>query len=162
MERYWDGGQWTDDVRPRAMAPPTGPATGRTDGGGGDWKWLLFSFEGRAHRAHFWTGFGVSLATVSVAFAMLVMFTVESDFDGNEPSGTGLLAFFALWLLALWVYVAVGVKRWHDRDKSGAWMFLQIVPFGPLWVLVECGCLPGTDGPNQYGGDPRRVAVTPY
>ena len=104
----------------------------------------------------------MSLAVVSVAFGVLVTLAMESDVEESEPSSTVLLVFFGLWLLALWIYVAVGVKRWHDRDKSGAWTFLQIVPFGPLWVLVECGFLPGTDGPNQYGGDPLRRAATAY
>jgi uncharacterized membrane protein YhaH (DUF805 family) len=23
-----------------------------------------------------------------------------------------------------------------------------------VWILVELGCLPGTEGPNRYGPDP--------
>jgi uncharacterized membrane protein YhaH (DUF805 family) len=25
---------------------------------------------------------------------------------------------------------------------------------GPIWALVECGFLRGTEGPNAYGPDP--------
>jgi uncharacterized membrane protein YhaH (DUF805 family) len=51
--------------------------------------------------------------------------------------------------------LAVFAKRWHDRDKSGWWSLILLVPFiGSIWALVECGCLPGTEGPNRYGADP--------
>jgi uncharacterized membrane protein YhaH (DUF805 family) len=168
MERYWDGGAWTEDVRSLAMAPPpSGPVIGRTSGGGWDWKWLFFSFKGRAHRAHYWA-VNASLVVVVVIAAIFVVAAGESvgagaaTGDGDGLSGIVVLVFLAVYLVALWASIAVGVKRWHDRDKSGAWMFLILVPFGSLWVLVECGFLPGTDGPNQYGGDPRLASSTPY
>jgi len=167
MERYWDGRVWTDDTRPLAMAPPpAGPVIGRTGSGGWDWKWLLFSFKGRAHRAHYWavTGvwFGLGLVVILPALLLAGGSVEDPDFGGDMPSGIVVLVMLAAYLLILWVSLAVGVKRWHDRDKSGAWMFLLLVPFGSLWVLIECGFLPGTDGPNQYGGDPRQAAAGPY
>ena len=169
MERYWDGRLWTDDTRPLAMAPaPSGPVIGRTTGGGWDWKWLLFSFKGRAHRAHYWTVSGGFFALVLVLSVIVLVATRSvSDVtagDGDELSPLFGLVFLVFFVVIVWVSLAVGVKRWHDRDKSGAWMLITLIPLGigPLWVLVECGFLPGTDGPNQYGGDPRRVPTTPY
>jgi uncharacterized membrane protein YhaH (DUF805 family) len=145
--------------------PPSGPAVGRTSGGGWDWRWLLFSFKGRAHRAHYWavTGalIGLGLVVIVPLLAMAGDSIEDPDFASDEVSGVAVLAMLAVYLLILWVSLALGVKQWHDRDKSGAWMFLALVPFGSLWILVECGFLPGTDGPNQYGGDPRRVSTSP-
>ena len=166
MERYWDGRLWTDENRPLAMPPPlSGRVVGRTESGGWDWKWLLFSFKGRAHRAHYWAVFGVSVLFAVVAFIPVALLSESSIDDSDFGSGTpGVLVFalLAFYFLFLWAQLAVGVKRWHDRDKSGAWMFIVLIPFGSLWVLIECGFLPGTDGPNQYGGDPRRVSSSPY
>ena len=76
--------------------------------------------------------------------------------------------------------VAVGIKRLHDRDKSGWWLLaFYLVPalldgvgrtmnspviFGlaslavSIWAIVELGFLRGTTGPNQYGPDPLVVA----
>jgi uncharacterized membrane protein YhaH (DUF805 family) len=31
-------------------------------------------------------------------------------------------------------------------------MFVPII--GAIWLLVECGFLRGTEGPNNYGPDP--------
>ena len=58
-------------------------------------------------------------------------------------------------LLLIWPALAVSVKRWHDRDKSGWWVLLNLLPvIGWLWALVDNGFLRGTDGPNRYGPDP--------
>ncbi len=70
----------------------------------------------------------------------------------------------------------VGIKRLHDRDKSGWWLLLFYLLSGVLdvigmtgklpflfelgsvgisiWALVELGFLRGTAGANQYGPDP--------
>lgn len=46
-------------------------------------------------------------------------------------------------------------KRWHDIDRSGWWVLLNIVPvIGGLACLIANGFIGGTDGPNQYGDDP--------
>ncbi|MEA1950962.1 MAG: DUF805 domain-containing protein [Planctomycetota bacterium] len=54
----------------------------------------------------------------------------------------------------LWISLAIQAKRWHDRDKSAWWILIGFVPLiGPIWVLIEVGCLRGKYGPNQYGAD---------
>ena len=55
----------------------------------------------------------------------------------------------------IWIGLAVAVKRWHDRGKSGWWILIQFVPIiGPLWYFIEVFCLSGTAGPNRFGQDP--------
>ena len=86
---------------------------------------------------------------------------------------------FILFIAVTWSSLAVGVKRLHDRDKSGWWILLFWLgpsllggwqSTGPnmggglvlslaagviaIWGFVELGCLRGTPGPNQYGPDP--------
>ena len=49
----------------------------------------------------------------------------------------------------------VYIKRFHDRDKSGWWVLLNLVPvIGWLWALIDNGFLRGTDGPNRFGENP--------
>jgi uncharacterized membrane protein YhaH (DUF805 family) len=58
-------------------------------------------------------------------------------------------------LLLVWPALAVSVKRWHDRDKSGAWVLLNLLPvIGWIWALIDNGFLRGTSGPNRFGDDP--------
>jgi len=61
----------------------------------------------------------------------------------------------AVSVIAIWVGLAIQIKRWHDRNKSGWWVLINLVPIiGPLWALVEVGFQRGTVGPNRYGPDP--------
>jgi uncharacterized membrane protein YhaH (DUF805 family) len=46
----------------------------------------------------------------------------------------------------------VYIKRFHDRDKTGWWVLIGLIPLiGPLWLLIELGFLKGTDGANRFG-----------
>jgi len=107
-----------------------------------DIKQILFSFEGRASRAHYWL-YGVGLAiAVGVVGGILTALLDE----------VGLFISLALYLPLIWTGLAVSIKRWHDRGKSGWWIFISLVPMiGGLWHLVECGFLEGDAGPNEYG-----------
>jgi uncharacterized membrane protein YhaH (DUF805 family) len=60
-----------------------------------------------------------------------------------------------IFIVSVWIGLAVQIKRWHDRDKSGWWALMNLVPIvGQIWVLVECGFLRGTEGVNRFGKDP--------
>ena len=66
------------------------------------------------------------------------------------PSIIASTAIVALGVLVTWISLAVAVKRYHDRDKSGWWLLIVFVPvIGGLWYLIECGFLRGTDGHNN-------------
>ena len=59
-------------------------------------------------------------------------------------------------VLIVWTTLAMQVKRWHDRDKSWPWLFVGFIPIvGPVWVLIECAFLEGTQGPNRFGPSPK-------
>jgi hypothetical protein len=48
--------------------------------------------------------------------------------------------------------VIVYIKRFHDRDKSGWWVLIWLIPIiGAIWLLIELGFLKGTPGPNRFG-----------
>src|SRR5680860_792339 len=69
----------------------------------------------------------------------------------HAESGGGLLS--GIWgLITLIPAILVDIKRWHDRDKSGWWMLIVLVPIiGWIWFIVELGFLKGTPGPNRFG-----------
>ncbi|MDK1018188.1 MAG: DUF805 domain-containing protein [Actinomycetota bacterium] len=60
-----------------------------------------------------------------------------------------------MYLGTLWAGLAIAIKRWHDRDKSGWWILIGLVPIiGGFWALIETRFLTGTQGENRYGPDP--------
>lgn len=125
---------------------------------------LLFSFNGRARRLHWWlTRLGVGLS-----FLLLYALTaaIGSGIDaagGGDPSGRGPLGGIVLLVafpVVVWIDLAITAKRWHDRDKSGLMVLVALIPFvGGLWTLIECGFMDGTQGRNRYGPSPKGAGI---
>jgi uncharacterized membrane protein YhaH (DUF805 family) len=75
---------------------------------------------------------------------------------GHAVVSFSILIIGAIWFFStLWAMFAVGIKRWHDRGKSGWWILIWLIPVvGAIWALVECCLFPGTRGANKYGPPP--------
>ena len=89
---------------------------------GFDWQKLLFSFEGRTRRSHFWIGWLICLGAGVVA--------------GWIP----LIGFF-ISIALIWPNLAITVKRLHDLGMSG---WVAAVPFvanivGFIMIFVSVG-----------------------
>jgi len=131
-----------------------------------DFKHLFLSFEGRARRLHFWLG----LIILWVVEGVVVSVTLGGAMSasalmgnpgavGNLMGGTGLIGGL-ICLALLWPSLALQVKRWHDRDKTGWMVLINFIPIiGFLWTFIECGFVDGTPGPNKYGPSPKEVGA---
>ncbi|MCB1308938.1 MAG: DUF805 domain-containing protein [Leptospiraceae bacterium] len=130
----------------------------------------LFSFDGRATIGQWWLlhlGLPVALFLILGAGGILFQFlgTALSDLtDSPTPAKVlevaGVIIIATCVLLYIWINLSVTVRRFHDRDKSGGWIFIGAIPYiGGFWILIECGFLPGTMGPNSYGPDPMKRTV---
>lgn len=107
-------------------------------------KGMFFSTEGRLNRKPYIIRYIILCVIAAIAVALL-----EADSDALMV--LGLLIIIGL-LVAGWM---LGIRRLHDLDKSGWFILLYFVPiingiFG--WYLL---LVPGTNGNNQYGPDPR-------
>ena len=120
----------------------------------------LFSFGGRINRAKYWAFIGLTILYSFVLGAVSSIFAPAIPDPADPSAGQTAGVIVALLELALFLpylvaSLAVSVKRWHDRDKSGWWVLIGFVPIiGTIWTFVECGCLRGTDGDNRFGPDP--------
>jgi len=124
------------------------PQRQRTTRSRRDLTWTLLSFRGRIPRSVFWL---MSLASIVgfyvCAFVIATLFSARSAFMAP--------AFMLLFIPMVWISLAIATKRWHDRDKSGWWQLVQLVPIlGPIISFVETGCLRGKIGRNRFGEDP--------
>jgi uncharacterized membrane protein YhaH (DUF805 family) len=112
---------------------------------------LLFSFDGRIGRGTYWLAYFGLNATMIAAMVAVVFVAELLSLPDELLLVAGLLGLIPI----TWIGLALQVKRWHDRNKSGWWCLIAMVPYvGGLWQLVECGFLPGTPGRNDYGEDP--------
>jgi uncharacterized membrane protein YhaH (DUF805 family) len=140
---------------------------------------LLFSFQGRLNRKPYW----MTILATAVIIILLIVFALmmfgEHDFWAG---GSLLVVLVILYIPLIWISLAIGAKRLHDRDKSAWWLLLfYLVPailstagnhagdigialhlasFAiTVWAFVELGCLRGTVGPNRFGPDPLAPAM---
>ena len=126
-------------------------------------KQLLFSTRGRVSRATFW-GVGIGWA-VAIGLVTGVAVAVSREPEPGTAATLVLsLLMFVMLVAAVWSGLCLGIKRYHDLGKAGAWVLIQFVPvIGTAWYFVEAGCFRGTDGANAYGpasdGAGRRVGA---
>lgn len=125
-------------------ALPSTPALLPIDEDMPPWR-LYLSLQGRIDRRCFWLRGVLALLIVGVVLGMLL-----------EIAGLASeLAEGAANLLLAWPLVAVSAKRWHDRNRSGWWVLIMLIPLiGTLWALIDNGFVPGTPGPNRFGDAP--------
>jgi uncharacterized membrane protein YhaH (DUF805 family) len=152
---------------------------------------LLFSVSGRINRAKYWLAvlFWTAAWLVSILFFVIIFAQDIGRFSNADSAealrlvlsyGAIVVLFIALIIIPMIVSgIFVGIKRLHDRNKSGWWIVLFYL--GPvvtesigqnsgsntvafvmsaasfviaIWALVELGFLRGSIGVNQYGPDP--------
>jgi uncharacterized membrane protein YhaH (DUF805 family) len=128
---------------------------------------MLFSLEtykglsGRVGRQTWWLGqllLGLLLMVPYFIGVAVIAMTTDTAAAEPQPSSIGMMIGGVLIVVAaiaaLWGTLALYIKRWHDRGKSGWWTLLAFIPIANIWALIECGFLRGTEGDNAYGPDP--------
>lgn len=111
---------------------------------------FLFSFQDRISRYQLWVQFILPYFILEVVVLVIDLLTGMY----NVRTGVGLFStIFSL--LMIWPYLAIQVKRCHDRDRSGWFLLISLIPIiGAIWLFVELGCLRGSVGDNRFGPDP--------
>lgn len=99
------------------------------------------NFNGRAARSEYWYW------TLFVFIVTVIAHLIDLGI------GFRVLQFLAALALLL-PGVAVGVRRLHDRDKSGWWLLLALIPLIGAIILIVWFVMRGTFGPNRFGPDP--------
>ena len=106
----------------------------------------LFRFEGRVGRAEHWR-----IAIVATLFETMLNAAVFNPLDGERDPLAIVLGALATSVIVA-ATLTTAVKRWHDRNKSGWWVLITLIPIiGVFWALVEQGFLGGSHGENRYG-----------
>lgn len=125
-----------------------------------------FNFGGRARRSEYWWFTLVYLGLLILFFiadsllgSSVIADTVHRVFPvKSAPAGvigdTGdvMLAFYLFHMIP---YLAVGVRRLHDIDRSGWWILIAFVPFFGIFIFLYWALSDGKIGPNEYGPDPK-------
>lgn len=116
----------------------------------------FFGFNGRIGRLQWWLGQIAILIFLSVAIKILLIISISihsiQKIDIIPFLLSNMISLFAIIAIGIWMNVALCAKRYHDRNKSGLWYFIVLVPIiGALWQFIELGFLNGDIGSNNYG-----------
>jgi len=110
----------------------------------------LFAFTGRMRRRDYWL-----LAIVSAIVFAIITYVINVA-TGKQPAEVFGLGDMITLIPNLWISIALMIKRTHDRDKSGWWILVYMIPIiGWIWSVIELGFLDGTPGPNRFGPSPK-------
>jgi uncharacterized membrane protein YhaH (DUF805 family) len=134
----------------------------------------LASFEGRARRSAFWWAvIGATLVVLApistdglLSLLGLPSWSPTAVLDGPEAGWAiwqqaASVFYLAAMLPTMWLLLATLVRRCHDRNWSGAFLLVGLIPVVQLWALVELGLLDGAPGDNSYGPSPKPSADEP-
>lgn len=103
-------------------------------------KYLFFSSEGRVNRRRYWIGFLILLPIWLIPAIILLLI---------HP-----LLYFLGFLIGVYPSIMILIKRAHDRNRSGHFIWICLIPLVSLWPAIELPFIKGTHGPNRFGPDP--------
>ena len=107
---------------------------------------LLFSFKGRINRLQYWLGsIGISIGLFVLTFVLSV--TTGASLASAKDNPAALMAALAsfgllfgpVMIVAGWCGLALQVKRFHDRGRSGLWTLLPLLPIILITIAVVTG-----------------------
>ncbi|WP_181707163.1 DUF805 domain-containing protein [Chthonobacter rhizosphaerae] len=137
---------------------------------------VLFGFRGRVSRGLFNAGM-LMLAAVAALQEVLVFELAPAMLPRGFLPMAHLYGIVFAGAVGLIAFSALAVKRLHDLDRSGGALVAMVI--GPVlvlaiealagpaplahyaalavlaWAITDLALMPGTDGPNRFGEDPR-------
>lgn len=105
------------------------------------WLYVLFSFHGRIGRRDWWIG-----SILTMVLSAVSLYIYHKVFSYHPVILGSLITVFLIW-----IRLALNVKRLHDRNLSGLFALLEIIPFlGGLILFIYCGFVRGVDDENRF------------
>jgi uncharacterized membrane protein YhaH (DUF805 family) len=115
-------------------------------------------FRGRAQRAEYWLFYLLFM----IVYVTLIVASGGFDEHSSGPTGVGLVVALIAGLGVLGMLIpmiAVQVRRLHDTNRSGWWLFIGFIPLIGGLVLFVFTVLDSTPGRNRFGPNPKTGAT---
>jgi uncharacterized membrane protein YhaH (DUF805 family) len=101
-----------------------------------------FDIRGRLSRGGFW------LQTILIWIAYSLTNTLLNPIFGNIAAW-----FFSL--VVIFALATLAIRRLHDRNLSGIWLLIILVPIaGAVWLFWQLACRKGLHDSNRWGENP--------
>jgi uncharacterized membrane protein YhaH (DUF805 family) len=109
----------------------------------------LFSLKGRSNRTEY-----IARLLLTTLVCILWAYTVDECTNVNLCTAVYVIGMCVFMSILIYQYFPLSVRRLHDLNTSGWYVFLTFVPFGQffiLWLMFK----EGTQGTNKYGEEPK-------
>lgn len=115
-------------------------------------------FDGRSKRSEYWYfwlfNFCLSIVVGSV-FSLFIIPAIEAGLEAGIIAAVIILCIYCLYLLASLIpSLAVICRRLHDTNRSGACIFISLIPVVGTIILLIWLCEQSSYGDNAYGPSP--------
>lgn len=100
----------------------------------------IFSFEGRIRRTEYGLSYLGYILLSNIPDILISLFNINIS----------EIIYAIIVIPILWIMLAQGAKRCHDRGNSG---WYQIIPFYVFWMIFA----DSNYGPNKFGDNPKGV-----
>jgi uncharacterized membrane protein YhaH (DUF805 family) len=117
-------------------------------------------FTGRSRRKEYWSFVFISWG-VPFALATILAIAVPSILTFGADENVAVLFYYIVGIIYLSYFfhfipsISVLVRRLHDIGRSGAWVFLSLIPFFGGLVLLFFTLSDSQPGSNAYGPNPK-------
>lgn len=116
--------------------------------------WALLSPFGRLGREPYWLCFILMWLFLSIALKLWLSSLPEltpADFESTMAAMETAPVFPVLYLVLLWIQLALVIKRLHDIGQNGFFALLVFVPFVNVMQVIFLGIVPSKPEPNRHG-----------
>jgi uncharacterized membrane protein YhaH (DUF805 family) len=136
---------------------------------------LIFNLEGRARRLEYWAislTVGLPLTVIRIALsifahlphlfeaqylvtAVLVLAVNVRRLHDRNKRGWWLAVYWIAPFLPLAILSAMAAR--NPEGQMPIWLVIALIGSAVLsvWAFIDLGCLPGTQGENRFGPDPK-------
>lgn len=112
------------------------------------WK-QYFTLSGRSRRKEY---FYFILGNVLIGILLGILDTMTGTYDSE--AGMGILG--GIYAIAAFIpSITLTVRRLHDTDRAGWWLFIAIIPIVGFLVLLYFMLTDSDEDENQYGLSPK-------
>jgi len=107
-----------------------------------------YSINGRINRKQYWLSL---LTIIGVNIGLFLIIFTLSRFVNLSDEVFGLVLFFIYLFIFILPFLAISVRRLHDTNHSGWFLFFLLFPLiGLIVILVIAGIDPGRPEENKY------------
>lgn len=98
----------------------------------------IFNFSGTSNRPDYWWPVIIN-AILGVIIGAILQIALGHSIDTiSNPADAAANIGYNIMGIIVWIAtLALQIRRLHDTDRSGWWVFLPIIPFiGGIWLFI--------------------------